>query len=193
MKKILIYFSCIVAVILLSGCSMENTPTKRVENFLNSYTSQDNTVLNQLKDMINSDTMMDNNQRNIYSDIMKRQYKDMTYEIKDETIDGNNATVTAEIEVYDYYKANKESEEYYNSNKSEFASNDEANNLEKDNTGLIGNNDSKYIEYRLEKLKNTSERVKYTIDFALVKMDDEWKLNDIDDITRQKIHGLYEH
>lgn len=186
MKKILIYFSCIVAIILLSGCSMENTPTKRVENFLNNYISQDNAVLSQLKEMIDSDTLMDNTQKNTYSDIMKRQYKDMTYEIKDETIEGNNATVTAEVEVYDYYRANKESEEYYNSNKSEFMN----DSLEKD---AIDNSDLKYIEYRLEKLKNTNERVKYTIDFVLTKKDDEWKLNDIDDITRQKLHGLYEH
>ena len=177
MKKILIYFSCIVAIILLSGCSMENTPTKKVENFLNNYISQDNNVLSQLKEMTDSDTMMDDTQKNTYSDIMKKQYKDMTYEIKDETIEGNNATVTAEIEVYDYYRANKESEEYYNSNKSEFGD----------------NSDLKYIEYRLERLKSTGERVKYTIDFTLTKVDDEWKLNDIDDITRQKIHGLYEH
>ena len=103
MKKILIYLSCIMIVVLLSGCSMDNTPTKKVENFLDNYTSGSNTVLNQLKEMVDSDSMMDDNQRNTYSDIMKRQYKDMTYEIKDETINGDNATVTAEIEVYDYY------------------------------------------------------------------------------------------
>lgn len=208
MKKILIYFSCVMIVILLSGCSMENTPTKKVEKFLNNYTSRNDVVLNQLKEMVDSDTMMDDDQRNTYSTIMKRQYKDMTYEIKDETINGNDATVTAEIEVYDYYKANKDSEEYYNSNRDEFTGvstnnkdaavnnanpNDDVSTAEGYRDVLIENNDSKYIEYRLEQLKKTKERVKYTVDFYLTKVEDEWKLNDIDDTTRQKIHGLYEH
>ena len=108
MKKTLLYFACFIVIVLFSGCSMDNTPTKRVENFLDNYKSQNDTVLNQLQEMVSSDTIMDENQRSRYSDIMKRQYKDMTYEIKDETIQGNNATVIAEIEVYDYYKTNKE-------------------------------------------------------------------------------------
>ena len=53
--------------------------------------------------------------------------------------------------------------------------------------------DSKYVEYRLGKLKDAKDRVTYTIDFKLKKVNDVWTLNDIDDATRQKIHGLYEH
>lgn len=215
MKKILIYLSCIMIVILLSGCTMDNTPTKKVENFLDNYTSGSDTVLNQLKEMVDSDSMMDDNQRNTYSDIMKRQYKDMTYEIKDETINGDNATVTAEIEVYDYYKANKDAETYYNNNPDEFKSDDNEGLVDKvkdaaldavdgakdavengnnnDNNTNGNSSDSKYLEYRLNQLTNTKDRVKYTVDFTLTKVDGKWKLNDIDDATRQKIHGLYEH
>ena len=80
---------------------MNNTPTKRVENFLDSYTSGNDTVLKQLKEMVDSDAMMNDNQRTTYSDIMKRQYKDMTYEIKNEEINDNEATVTAELKVTD--------------------------------------------------------------------------------------------
>ncbi len=215
MKKILIYLSCIMIVILLSGCTMDNTPTKKVENFVDNYTSGSDTVLNQLKEMVDSDSMMDDNQRNTYSDIMKRQYKDMTYEIKDETINGDNATVTAEIEVYDYYKANKDAETYYNNNPDEFKSDDNEGLVDKvkdaaldavdgakdavengnnnDNNTNGNSSDSKYLEYRLNQLTNTKDRVKYTVDFTLTKVDGKWKLNDIDDATRQKIHGLYEH
>ena len=216
MKKILILLSCIMVVILLSGCSMDNTPTKKVENFLDNYTSHSDKVLNQLKEMIDSDSLMDDNQRNTYSEIMKRQYKDMTYEIKDETINGDNATVTAEIEVYDYYKTNKDAEEYYNNNPNEFSNNKDQDVVDKakdvvedavegvkdavegannDNNTTTNSNDSdsKFIQYRLDQLTNTKERVKYTVDFTLTKVDNKWKLNDIDDATRQKIHGLYEH
>lgn len=210
MKKILLCFSCIMAIVLLSGCSMDNTPTKKVENFLDSYKNQDETVLTQLKDMVDSDALMDENQKSTYTDIMKKQYEDMTYEIKDEVIDGDTATVTAEIEVYDYYKINQDAQTYYDNNPNEF------NDTTNDN-GVVGDvvegakdvvegakdaaedavdavtGDSKFVEYRLGKLKDAKDRVKYTIDFTLTKVDDVWTLNDIDDTTRQKIHGLYEH
>ena len=212
MKKILLCFSCIMAIVLLSGCTMDNTPTKKVEKFLDSYKNQDETVLNQLKDMVDTDSLMDDTQKETYQDIIKKQYKDMSYEIKDETIDGDTATVTAEIEVYDYYKINKDAEDYYNKNPDEFKSVtgngivDDAKNATKDviegakdatkdaKDAVTGtNSDSKFVEYRLGKLKDAKDRVKYTIDFKLTKVDNVWTLNDIDDTTRQKIHGLYEH
>lgn len=212
MKKILLCFSCIMAIVLLSGCTMDNTPTKKVEKFLDSYKNQDETVLNQLKDMVDTDSLMDDTQKETYQDIIKKQYKDMSYEIKDETIDGDTATVTAEIEVYDYYKINKDAEDYYNKNPDEFKSVtgngivDDAKNATEDiiegakdvtkdaKDAVTGtNSDSKFVEYRLGKLKDAKDRVKYTIDFKLTKVDNVWTLNDIDDTTRQKIHGLYEH
>lgn len=212
MKKILLCFSCIIAIVLLSGCSMDNTPTKKVENFLDNYKNQDETVLTQLKEMVDSDTLMDETQKTTYSDIMKKQYKDLTYDIKDEVIDGDTATVTAEIEVYDYYKINQDAQTYYDNNPNEFKDDNNDNN-----NGLAGDivegakdavdavtdkaedavdavtGDSKFVEYRLGKLKDAKDRVKYTIDFTLTKVDNVWTLNDIDDTTRQKIHGLYEH
>ena len=191
---------------------MDNTPTKKVEKFLDSYKNQDETVLNQLKDMVDTDSLMDDTQKETYQDIIKKQYKDMSYEIKDETIDGDTATVTAEIEVYDYYKINKDAEDYYNKNPDEFKSVtgngivDDAKNATEDiiegakdvtkdaKDAVTGtNSDSKFVEYRLGKLKDAKDRVKYTIDFKLTKVDNVWTLNDIDDTTRQKIHGLYEH
>lgn len=214
MKKFILYFSCIMAVILLSGCSMDNTPTKKVENFLDSYRNQDETVINQLKDMVDMDNLMNEDQKNTYSDIMKRQYEDLTYEIKDEVIDGDNATVTVEIEVYDYYKVNQEAQNYYNENPNEFQDDadtddssdglledakegvedivDDVEDIAEDAVDAL-TGDAKYVEYRLGKLQEAKDRVKYTIDFTLTKVDDAWTLNEIDDTTRQKIHGLYEH
>ena len=67
MKKILLCFSCIMAIVLLSGCSMDNTPTKKVENFLDNYKNQDETVLTQLKDMVDTDSLMDETQKRTVS------------------------------------------------------------------------------------------------------------------------------
>lgn len=224
MKKILLCFSCIMAIVLLSGCTMDNTPTKKVENFLDNYKNQDETVLTQLKEMVDTDPLMDETQKGTYTDIMKKQYEDLTYDIKDEVINGDTATVTAEIEVYDYYKINQDAQTYYNNNPNEFNNKNDNNNNNNDNNnnnGIVGDvvegakdvvegvtdaaedakdavtdaatGESKFVEYRLGKLKDAKDRVKYTIDFTLTKVDDVWTLNDIDDTTRQKIHGLYEH
>ena len=224
MKKIFLCFSCIMAIVLLSGCSFDNTPTKKVENFLDNYKNQDETVLTQLKEMVDTDPLMDETQKGTYTDIMKKQYEDLTYDIKDEVINGDTATVTAEIEVYDYYKINQDAQTYYNNNPNEFNNKNDNNNNNNDNNnnnGIVGDvvegakdvvegvtdaaedakdavtdaatGESKFVEYRLGKIKDSKDRVKYTIDFTLTKVDDVWTLNDIDDTTRQKIHGLYEH
>ncbi len=179
MKKILMILTVFVSVILLSGCTMDNTPTKKVENFLNNYRNLDNSVTSQMDKMINTDNLMSADQKTAYGDVLKRQYQDLTYTIKDERIDGDNATVTAEIEVYDFYKVTNDATTYYNEHPKEFS--DEKGNLL----------ESKFIDYRIANMKKATDRVKYTIDFTLTKKDDTWMIDDIDDITRQKIHGLY--
>ena len=59
MKKIII----LLALIAVTGCSMldvSNTPTKKVEEFLNKYQILDEEVLNQLDDVIESKTKLNN-------------------------------------------------------------------------------------------------------------------------------------
>ena len=179
MKKILFSVFSLVAILFLIGCSMDNTPTKKVENYLNSYKNLNSDVLEQMDDIMDKDLIMTDAQKNSYRDVLKRQYEDLTYTIKDEVIDGDNATVTTEIEVYDLYKTNLTSDEYYTNNPDEF----------KDQDGNPDN--SLYLDYRIKQLFNATDRIKYTIDFILTKVDNEWVLNDVDTITTQKIHGLY--
>ena len=38
---------------------------------------------------------------------------------------------------------------------------------------------------------NGQNKIKYTINFTLTKKDDNWEMDEITDIDRQKIHGLY--
>ena len=50
-----------------------------------------------------------------------------------------------------------------------------------------------FIDYRLNKLKEAKDTVKYTIDFTLTKVEDEWKLDPLTDEQENKIHGLYSY
>ncbi len=179
MKKVLVFLACFMSILIFSGCDLNNTPTKKVEAYLNNYRNLDAAVVNQLDETVNVDTIMDVTQKNNYKDILKKQYKDLTYTIKDETIDGNTAKVKVEIEVYDYYKLTNEADKYYATTPDEF----------KDENGNIV--ETKYIDYKINKMKDYKERVKYTIDFTLTKTDRTWVLDNITEETRQKIHGLY--
>lgn len=180
MKNLKKIFIGITALFLIVGCgNMMNTPTKRVEEFLSKYQTQDEKVLSQLDEVIDSAGTMTKEQKEKYRDLMKKQYQNLSYKIKDETEDGDTATVEVEIEVYDYATSIKESETHLTTNKDEFLDEDD----EVD--------DEKFMDYKLEQLDKVKDKVKYTLNFTLTKEDNDWKLDDITEIDRQKIHGLY--
>ena len=47
------------------------------------------------------------------------------------------------------------------------------------------------MDYKLEKLKDAKDKIKYTLNLTLTKSNKRWILNDITETDRQKIHGLY--
>lgn len=177
MKKTLLI---LLLLLCLTGCStLMNTPTKKVEYLLSKYQSNDDGVLNQLDDTLLKDTILSNEQKDRYKNIMKKQYKDLMYTIKDEAIDGKTAVVEVEIEVYDYAKMVTNTEEDLINNPDKY----------KDSTGEV--NTTIYNDTKLTNLENVTDRVKYTINFTLSKVDEEWIVDDLTETERMKIHGLY--
>lgn len=181
MKKIYRVLFLIIILFLIVGCgNMMNTPTKKVEDFLSKYQTMDKAVLTQLDDVIDDSGNFTDTQKEKYRELMKKQYQNLNYKIKDETEDGDNATVEVEIEVYDYGKAIRDSESYLINNREEFLNN-ETNSIDTE----------KFLDYKINQIKDIKDKVKYTINFTLTKVEDTWKLDDISDVDRQKIHGLY--
>ena len=181
MKKVL---SMLGLALIMTGCSlgnMDNTPTKKVEEYLNNYQTLNSNVLSELDSMVNQEELFDEDQKTTYKDIMKKHYQDLTYTIKEETVNGDKATVEAEIEVNDYTKALKESENYRTTNESEFL----------DEEGVF--DETKFNNYKLDLLKSNKERVKYTIYFSLSKSGNEWVLDDLTETEQEKILGIYEY
>ncbi len=174
MKKVLYV---LVAIVLLTGCSctadMGNTPTKKVEDYLNKYQTNDNDVVSDLDDVLTNDTTLTDDERNDYSDFMQAHYKDMQYEIKDETIDGDVATVDAEVTVRNYATVVNEANDYRLNNPDEF------------------DDDNTFASYRLDKLKEVTDTETYTITFHLTKEDEEWKIDNLSDDDLRKLSGLY--
>ena len=169
-------------LVIFTGCENDlmNTPTKRVETLMTNYITLDEEVLRDLDETLLTETVMTPNQKDRYRDILKRQYQHLSYEIKDETIDGDNATVSVEIEVYDYNKVINEANTYLNDNPNEFIQED--NNI----TDV-----SKFNDHKLNMLENTKDKVKYTLNLTLSKEDDKWVLDDLTDTEISKIHGMY--
>lgn len=180
MKKIIIFLTILF---VLTGCDNKllNTPTKKVEMFFQKYQSLDNDVLEQLDDVTNNEISFNDKQKEEYKELMKKHYQSLKYNIKDEIVDGDTATVTVEIEVTDYSKILEDANNYLEKNKKEFFD----KNGEYDET--------LFNEYRLDKLKKANESVKYTIDMTLTKIDGKWVIDDVSNDTSDKIQGIYNH
>lgn len=198
MKKFFIIGS--LFILLFTGCTTANTPSKKVEEFLGKYQSMDSDVLTQLDNVVASDNNMSDEQKKDYKSLMERQYQNMSYKIKNEEINGDNSTVEVEIEVYDYATSITKSKKYYEEHKDELEDNDKDTTNNNDNNNDDNDNvvediiesSSKYIDYKIKQLKDVTDTVKYTITFNLHREDNTWKMDDISDIDRKKLHGLYE-
>lgn len=176
MKK-LVY---ILFLFLLVGCNdLSNTPTKKTEEFLKKYQTLDDSVINDLENVVNESDLNDE-QKTIYIDIMKKQYQSLSYEVKDETLDGDEAITAVEISVIDFKKVLDEANEYLKNNEEEFYDNGEYSVV-------------KFNDYKLNKLKEAKDKVRYTIEIKLTKINDEWTVDHLSNETYDKINGVYNY
>ena len=166
MKKKIILF--IIPLLLLVGCELGNTPTSTVENLLTKYQKLDSDIDSGIDSILIEQNMLDE-QKERYRALIEKQYKNLSYEIKEELIDGNNATVLVEIEVIDYKKA--------------------INDLVFDNSIYTKET---YDNEKLNRLENANDKITYTIEFNLSKdNDDKWRLNALNNEEIKKIQGMY--
>ena len=164
MKKIYLII-IILGFGLLIGCSLGNTPTSRVEDKLSKYQMLDKDISLSYTNLT-SDTEINQDIRNRYEELIKKQYRNLSYEVKEEEIDGENATVTVQIEVMDY----KAVFDKYNKN-----------DYDKE----------KYHELVLDALEDVKDKIAYTIDFSLTKNDNNnWQVNELTKEDREKLLGI---
>lgn len=168
MKKILSVF---IFLLLLVGCSLSNTPSAQVEDLLSKYQMLDDDIQEGIDSVVVAESLT-TEQQDRYRKIIEKQYKNLMYEIKDEKIDGDVATITVEIEVMDYKKVVNETNNEYQ-----------------------GKTDYTVVEYnnaKLDNLENAKDKVTYTIDFEVIKDDDgNWKISALTNEMIKKIQGMY--
>lgn len=153
---------------MLVGCTMGNSPTSRVEDLFTKYQKLDEDISMGIDNVVNQqDLTKDHKER--YRKLLERQYKNLSYEIKDELVDGDNATVLVEIEVVDYKKA--------------------ISDLTFDSDNYTKES---YDEEKLGRLEKTQDKVKYTLEVKVRKDNDgNWKVEALTPEQIKKIQGMY--
>ncbi len=172
MKKVIL----ILLIILLSGCN--NIPSGEVNAYLNEYKNMDSSVKEQINHLMEQVYLNEENIK-VYKEVYAKQYRNMTYDIKDYTCDKKVCNVPVIIEVYDYITVQNEAMEYLIANETEFL--DENNNYDM----------NKYEYYKLNLMLQTDKRIKYEINFHLEKHLTNWYITSITNQDLLKIHGLY--
>lgn len=166
MKKKLLLVA--IPLLFLVGCAMDNTPTSKVEDLFTKYLTLDADIKSGIDSILDEQNLSDA-QKGRYRNILEKQYKNLSYQIKEEKIDGDKATVTAEIEVVDFKKA--------------------INDLVFDSTIYTKET---YDEEKLNRLENAKDKVKYTLELTLTKnKEEEWQLDALTNEQIKKIQGMY--
>jgi DNA-directed RNA polymerase subunit L len=140
---------------------------------------------------------------------MTNQYKNMEYEIKDEIIEDDNAVVEVEVTVYDYASALKNANTYLNEHLDEFKAdvkdavedakdavedavdNDNEVSTDTDTSSDSDYDEDKFMDYKISEMEKVKDTTKYTIEFTLTKVNDEWQLDDLSNSDIEKLHGIY--
>ncbi|MCI6266455.1 MAG: hypothetical protein MR598_06410 [Erysipelotrichaceae bacterium] len=152
-------------IIILTGCELSNNPTSKVEEQLSKYQMLDKDITISYTDLSN-DVDMDNETKQRYEKLIKKQYQNLSYEIKEETIDGDTAVVVVQIEVVDYQKI-----------------------IEKYDQTTYSKEE--YHDKVLTDLEKATEKVTYTINFTTNKDEKgNWQVVPLTTIERQKLLGM---
>ena len=176
MKKIII----VIMVSALCACNMIGTPTMKVQEYLTDFNNLNEDVTKDMESKIMDENLSSDN-KDIYREILKRQYKDLKYEIVEEKIEENTAKVKVKITTYDLYNTTLETENYMIENQESF--------LNEENIF----DEERYMKYKLDEMLKTKNTITHDITFNLTKVNDEWEINNIDRETLEKIHGLYDY
>lgn len=176
MKKILI---TLFIILFVTGCG-NNTARNAVDTYLKKYKSLSSEVLLDMEKIIDGENL-NKEEKDKYREVLKKQYKDLSFDIKEEEYNDEVSYVTVKIQVYDLYKAESDAHNYLENHRDEF------------NNSLGEYDKDKYIMYRLDKMKDTTNRIEYTIIFTVIKENNKYVVEQPTENDLKKIHGIYNY
>lgn len=161
-------YSLLLLIFICFGCELNNTPTSKVDELFNKYQMVDDDITLGITNVLDEQNYNET-QRKRYRTLLEKQYRNLSYEIKDEKVDGDEAIVTVEIEVLDYKKA--------------------ISNLTYDSSALSL---EEYNNKKLDLLEDAKDKVIYTLEINLNKDNDgNWKVEALSNADLKKIQGMY--
>lgn len=161
-------YSLLLLIFICFGCELNNTPTSKVDELFNKYQMVDDDITLGITNVLDEQNYNET-QRKRYRTLLENQYRNLSYEIKDEKVDGDEAIVTVEIEVLDYKKT--------------------ISNLTYDSSTLSL---EEYNNKKLDLLEDVKDKVLYTLEINLNKDNDgNWKVEALSNADLKKIQGMY--
>ncbi len=178
MKHFKIIF-IVTILFTMTGCLSNMSPSEKAEELMDRYIKNDDSIIEELDEYMEQQNLNEE-EKTRYKNIIMDEYATIQYQIKDEEINGDDATVTIDIEVKNLYKASILASTYFQEHKEEFY---------QDNLY----DESKFIDYKLSLMENMTETINYVIYIELKEIDGIWTILEMDNNTLEKIHGIYNY
>lgn len=176
MKKLLLIF---IIVLTLTGCG-GNSAKGAVDGYLKKYRNLDSEVLLDLERVVEKENLS-KEREDKYRDVLKKQYKDLSYEIVEEKYEDNISYITVKLSVYDLYKAQSDASVYLSNNPEEFYNDNNEYDI------------NKFIDYKLDKMKDMTDKIEYKVVFTVTMEEDKYIVEQPNEETLEKIHGIYNY
>ncbi len=161
MKKWIFIICC---CLFLCGCTKihaKDAVIDYLEKYRNFTTEIEDSLVDSLKEKDFTEE-----QKEQYILVMKKQFVNLTYKIKEEVFNGDEATIFVDITIYNYQNSIKEA--LKESNKEE-----------------------NYINAQLEKMSKEKRRTTYTIALKTKYENNSWVMEQPNEETLKKIYGTY--
>ena len=177
MKKFLVIITLIIFLVGCA-CSVKGGAKESLYIFLEKYKYLDKSLVEDVDSYVLGESLSEE-QKEKYKEIILRQYKDMDYEIVKEEYKNKKAYITVKVTVYDLFEAQNETEDYYIEHEDEFLKDGEYDA-------------DKYINDKLEFMKNYTKKVTNEITFVLHEDKNMWVVEQPSSSDLAKIHGMYQ-
>ena len=161
MKKYLVFFLCILCLVGCTNKSSKEAVIEYLEKYRNFTAEIEESLMKDLESV-----NWTKEQKEKYILLMKKQFVNLKYKIKEEIYNGEEATVIVDITVYNYHNSKREA----------LKEQDESQN---------------YIDKVLEKMNNETHTIKYTLVFKTNYKEGVWVLEQPSEETLKKIEGIY--
>ncbi len=161
----------VVLLFLLSACTKTDASFEVIK-YLNKFKNHDEEVISSLHKLaIFEEISLE--EQNLYELVMKRQYTDLEYKIKEEHYNGDEAYIGVDISVYDYEESKNRAMTIIKNEPQKYDTKEKILNLE------------------LQEMEKEEKRIFYTIDFEVAYEKGKWKLKAPSKEILEKIHGIY--